>query len=192
MPYSAEKTKQKIAQKIAQRAKENFINTAMEAKHQAFKDLYKEMYQIFDMCIDQYYRYETKSYYRHETGIGSCTGINLYRANQIKHIQIGYSDNLIVGWSGEDMASYRNGVDADYVMDNVAKGIRGLADEYLPNGFTPRKSEKYENHWSAKVSTKYFGELEGTPDKIVDEIEKMWDEVSGNVFIKHFMSIYKG
>jgi len=185
MPYSAKKILEKAIDKKANKSKQEFIEIAMKAKTQTFKDLYKETSAIFDNCIDQYYQYQTTSYYRHNTGIGSGTGLNLYRANEMKHIRQGVNDSLILGWSGENMATYKS-VDADYVMDNVAKGIRGMDDPYMKYCY-----KQYDNHWSATVQSRYFGVLTGTMNDIFYEIEKKWNDVSGAVFTKHFMSLYK-
>lgn len=185
MPYSATRLLQHAVKKYAKKEKEAFVENAIEAKHKTFKELYKETSLIFDQCIDQYYRYKTTSYYRHETGIGSRTGVNLYRANQIQYVRNGIHDMLVLGWDGSDMAAYKSGIDADYVMDNVAKGIRGVDDEYMKYAYRP-----YDNHWSAIVQSKHFGTLEGTMNDIFDEIERQWNDVSGNVFKQHFLSLY--
>ena len=185
MPYSTKKLLEKEVKKYAKKAKENFVETAIEAKHKTFKELYRETSFIFDRCIDQYYRYETTSYYRHETGKGSGTGVNLYRANQMQHIQNGIRDMLVLGWDGSDVAAYKSKINPDYVMDNVANGIRGVEDAYMKYAYKP-----YDNHWSAIVESKYFGTLEGTMNNIFDEIERQWNDVSGNLFTEHFLSLY--
>ena len=186
MPYSNKKLLEKAIDKYAEAVKENFVQTALKAKHMTFVDLHKEVSLIFDRCIDQYYLYKTTSYYRHETGIGTRNGINLYRANQMQHIKNGIHDMLVLGWDGSDMAAYRSGINPDYVMDNVAKGIRGVDDEYMKYAYAP-----YDNHWSATIQSKYFGNLQGTMNDIFDEIERQWNDVSGNVFTQHFLSLYK-
>ena len=165
MPYSAKKIIEKEVKKYAKNEKKEFVKIAIKAKHDVFKELHRETSSIFDKCIDQYYRYKTTSYYRHETGIGSRTGINLYRANQMQHIQNGIRDTLVLGWDGsEDMAAYTSKIDPDYVMDNVANGIRGVEDAYMKYAYRP-----YNNHWSAIVQSKYFGTLKGTMNDIFDE-----------------------
>lgn len=186
MPYSAKKLLEKEIKKYAKKEKEVFVETAIKAKRNTFRELYRETSMIFDKCIDQYYRYKTTSYYRHETGKGSGTGVNLYRANQIQHVQKGIRDTLILGWDGsEDMAAYKSKIDPDYIMDNVANGIRGVEDAYMKYAYKP-----YDNHWSAIVPSKYFGTLEGTMNNIFDEIERQWNDVSGKFFMQQFWSLY--
>jgi len=194
MPHSTKKLLEKEIEKQAQKAKNDFIKIAIEAKKRTFTELSKDVSKIFDDCIDQFYRYETRSYYRHETGIGSGTGINLYRANQIQHITNGIRDTLEIGWSGDDMAPYGSwrdkdgdihSVDRDYVMDNVAKGIRGLEDKYMVKGFAP-----YNNHWSANVHSEHFGNLKGTMNSIFNTVAKKWNNISGEVFTRNFMLLY--
>lgn len=169
-------------------------------------DLYKEAYQIFDKCMDQFYEYKTRSYYRHDVGRGTGTGMNLYRASQFR-INYGadrHVKSLHIGWNELDMHPYkpwRDGdggihrVDKKYVMENVMKGLRGFEEEYIGVGFTPTEDSEYSNNWnwSASVSTKknYFGNLEGTPNEIFEIFEEKWDGVSRKLFREHFKTLYK-
>jgi hypothetical protein len=197
MPYSASKLFEKKQEKLQNQLIQSLTETCYKALDLTAEDLYKEAWQIFDKCMDQFYRYKTTSYYRHETGIGTRTGMNLYRANQFR-INYGIDDHvssLHIGWNDNDMASYKpwkdadgnlHQIDKDYVLYNVMRGIRGLEDESMLNGFAP-----YDNHWSAEVQTKYFGMLSGTPNQIFDVFEREWDDVSRKLFRRHFTKLYK-
>ena len=197
MPYSASKIIEKKTEKHIDKVIKSITETCYNALDLTAQDLYKEAYRIFDECIDQFYKYKTRSYHRHETGKGTRTGINLYRASQFK-LNYGADEHVFsfyFGWNGDDMDSYkpwkdRDGnihpVDKEYVLDNVMSGIRGLEDEYMLKGFAP-----YDNHWSAKINSRYFGNMTGTPDDIFDIFESQWDNVSRELFRKHFIALYK-
>ena len=180
MPYSKQKQFEKRKQKLIDKYVEKYYDAAIGAIDKTAKELVNEASRIFDNCIDQFYLYETKRYYRHETGRGTGTGINLYRANQM---YLNYKNGEIVGfhigWNANDMASYKH-VGAEYVLDNVMKGIRGLEDEYMRNSFST-----YDNHWSATVETKYFGTLSGTPNQIFDVFDSQWKAVSYDINKKY-------
>lgn len=197
MPYSASKKIEKKTEKYINKVINSLTETCYNALDLTAKELYKEAYRIFDECMDQFYKYKTRSYYRHETGKGTRTGINLYRANQFKlnYGADGHVFSFRFGWNSEDMDSYKPWIDRDgnihpvdkeYVLDNVMSGIRGLEDEYMPKGFAP-----YDNHWAANVSSRYFGRMSGTPDEIFDIFELQWDNVSRDLFRKYFTSLYK-
>lgn len=189
MPYSSATFLKKAKEEYTRSVTKEIIKTARKAVDETGEILYKELFQTFDKCIDKFYEYETRRYYRHETGRGTGTGMNLYRASQFR---INYDSNdhvksIHVGWNANDMAPYKSWkdkdgelhpVNADYVLKNVMKGIRGLEDEYADRGFG-----SYNNHWSVdSLSTKYFGTLSGTPDKIFDDIEKQWKKVRKRLF----------
>ena len=180
MPYSKQRQFEQRKQKLIDKYVEKYYDAAIEAIDKTANELVNEASRVFDNCIDKFYEYETRVYYRHETGRGTGTGINLYRASQI---HLNYKNGEIVGfhigWNANDMASYKH-VDSEYVLDNVMNGIRGLEDKYMRKGFGT-----YDNHWSATVETKYFGTLSGTPNQIFDEIDAKWKAVSYNINKKY-------
>lgn len=197
MPSNKKRTEQ-IAKRAEQRFKNNLINTLNNALDLTAEVLYKEVsLKVFDKCIDQFYMYETKRYYRHDTGKGSGTGMNLYRANncQIIYREDGHVSRIHVGWNANDMAPYKmwkdkdgnlHPVSAEYVLNNVMNGIRGLEDEYMSKSFAT-----YNNHWSANINSDIFGSLSGTPNEIFDEIDSMWQSVTRQLFRKHFNMLYR-
>jgi len=190
MPRKIETEYAKRRQILIDRYVEKFYDAAVNSIERTVKELCKEASNIFDSCIDQFYLYQTKSYRRHEVGKGTGTGINLYRANQI-HLNYkgGELTSFYIEINADNMApykSYKNGegrrklVSAKYVLDNVMKGIRGLEDEYIKNGFA-----SYDNHWSATVNTKYFGTLSGTPNQIFDIFDSHFKEIAFTVNNKY-------
>lgn len=189
MPYSSATFLKKAKEKYTRNVTKEIIKTARKAVDETGEILYKELFQTFDKCIDKFYEYETRRYFRHETGRGTGTGMNLYRASQfrINYDSDDHVKSIHVGWNANDMAPYESWkdkdgelhpVNADYVLKRVMSGIRGLEDEYADRGFG-----SYDNHWSVdSLSTKYFGTLSGTPDKIFDDIEKQWKKVRKRLF----------
>jgi hypothetical protein len=191
-----DKTKKQLTKKITEQVVED-LKTALD---KTANELCKDMSEIFDKCIDKFYEYETRKYYRHETGRGTGTGMNLYRANQFKlnYGSDGHVKSIHMGWNANDMAPYKSWKDregnyhpvgADYVLRNVMNGIRGLEDDYIENGFA-----SYNNHWTVnnlKTKRNYFGELSGTPNEIFKNVEKQWKTVRKKVFDK-YTGILKG
>lgn len=196
MPYSISKKLEHKKKMFINNIGQKFYDAATDSLEKTVKDLYKEGSNIFDNCITQFYNYETQKYYRHETGRGTRTGMNLYRANQCRVI---YKHGMIVGfhigWDATDMAPYsswkdRDGgvhpVSASYVLDNVMNGIRGLEDEYMVHGF-----REYDNHWTTNITSKYFGSLYGTPNQIFDEFDLKWRDVAYSLNRKYRREAFK-
>lgn len=160
-----------------------FVEAAKDAASQTLEEICQEGAKMFDQCIDEFYKYQTRSYYRHETGRGTGTGWNLYLANGFKKV---YSNGRVVGfisgWDSTNMLPYkswrdRNGVyhpvTTEYVLNNTMNGIRGLEDEYVDRGYGT-----YDNHWSATVNSSLFGNLYGTPKEIFDVFDRTWKDVA--------------
>ena len=147
---------------------ERILSETEKATEEFIDDLWKDLHLLFDECIDQYYKYTTRRYYRHDTGIGTGTGMNLYRSINEKN-----SNGVIEIWfDSSDMAGYKpykdkegneHPIDAGYVLDNVMNGIRGL----------PYSASRYGGDsmsWAANVSTSLFGNLSGTIYAIISNI----------------------
>lgn len=126
----------------------------------AVKKLKREAEKMYDQFIDQFYKYRTTSYYRHDVGKGTGTGMNLYRAQDFKINKFMYEDyelsELIINFNSEDMAEYKGkyrdgdekkNVDRQFVLDLVLDGTRGL-----PNG--------WGQSWEGSYDGDYF-EYEG-------------------------------
>lgn len=162
------------------------------------KDIQKEMLQIerrvskvaaektkttlakaYDDIIDQYYLYKTTSYYRHETGIGTGTGSNLYQSNNISLYPTNVGENdryngLILDISADDMMGYY-GYSKNKVLDNVLNGIRGVPGgfSWLMNKKTYRMMSMIQRETSFSASIKVENEsFKGTPNQIFDSLIK--------------------
>ena len=146
------------------------IRDINRATNKAINEAYKEAVKMYDSFVEQYYEYETKSYYRHgEPRPGTKMGTNLYRGNQI----IKNNRNnpyLYIDSDGSDMAPYgRKGrVDTDFVLETMMIGLRGLP----PGDWT---------HWEGSYEGDYFS-YKGTPQDAFDEFKENLDEITGNIF----------
>jgi hypothetical protein len=182
--------------KWVERNAELFVEAAMDAASQTLEEICQEGSKIFDQCIDKFYEYETRSYYRHETGRGTRTGWNLYLANGFKKV---YKNGRVVsfnsGWDSADMLPYKPWKDRDgdyhpvtteYVLKNVMNGIRGLEDEYVNRGYAP-----YDNHWSATINSSLFGKLSGTPEEIFKVFDDTWKDVATELNKKYRREAFK-
>lgn len=162
-----------IVDPILQQAKQD-INAAT---NKAINETYKEAVKMYDSFVEQYYEYETKSYYRHgEPRPGTRMGTNLYRGNQIVKNNRN-NPYLYVDFNGSDMAPYgRKGrVDTDFVLETMMIGLRGLP----PGDWT---------HWEGIYKGDHFS-YEGTPQDAFDEFEKNFDEIAGNIFDEELIKL---
>ena len=186
MPYSF-KRQAEHGQKMFLRKIESIVDDAVTL---TAEQITEDLSNTFDKCIDDFYSYETRSYYRHEVGKGTGTGWNLYLANNFQvNYRGGVATSIHFGWNGNEMLAYRplNGksIDADYVLDRVMEGVRfdGDGSEHYP-----------EIKWrlSSSISTKYFGTLKGaTPNSIFNQmIDKMYS-VQRNLAKKNFSILYR-
>lgn len=156
------------------------------------KEMYNDARSIYDQCIEQYYMYKTKSYYRHYVGKGTGTGENLYYSNKI---ELSYTqragrtipDMLSIDINASGMDGYKPWKDADgnwhpvdkeAVLGYVLAGQRGVdADGKFGNTATS---------WSAYVYNKNFGGLEGNPNEIFDSFKNNFDKVITKRGLYHF------
>ena len=165
--------------------------TVKKATSKTLEQIRKDFMETYDKCIDDFYRYKTTSYYRHETGVGTGTGINLYRGlyEDISYSQ-GYIKDMVLGWGNDDgeMRGYKLAkkqfVDPDYVLDQVMNGIR----------FNGDGSDYYkEMTWelSGTIETQYFGVLYGkTPVQIFDQMMSKMYMVQRRLVNKNFKMLF--
>lgn len=118
--------------------------------------------KTYDLIIDQYYEYRTTSYYRHETGIGTGTGINLYRSNNINT----YKDRIKIEIDARDMDGYP-GMNKEKVLDMILNGIRGVPNH---KGSSLNGRFMFQNmNFQANIPDR-FGKIEGTPRQVMAEM----------------------
>lgn len=136
------------------------------------------LFKAYNDIIDQYYLYKTTSYYRHKTGIGTGTGWNLYRSNNISLYPNDIGENgrytgLILDINADNMKDYYR-YSKHKVLDNVLRGIRGV-----PGGFSWMVNKKTyrmmtmiqrETEFSAKIKIE-SDSFEGTPNEILDSLK---------------------
>ena len=91
------------------------------------QELYEEAVNLYDSLIEQYYKYETKSYYRHNAGVGTGWGDNLYYG---KDFYIDNNFDLNIEFNGKNMEKYKNDT-RDEVLSIVKAGFRGVPGKWL-------------------------------------------------------------
>lgn len=140
----------------------------MEASTYAAEMVKMEYSKAFDEIIRQYYLYKTTSYYRHEVGVGTGTGVNLYRANNISlEYDNGYASGLVLDINADDMDGYY-GYSKNKVLDNVLKGIRGV--EFAGSSLNG-KFMFFHDEFEAKDVSFYGIKYSGTPIEIFQQIK---------------------
>lgn len=190
MPYGKSKTEEHAKQMYLKKLKEKVVEPAVTLTAEQICD---DLIKTFEKCIDEFYKYETKSYYRHEVGRGTGTGWNLYLANQTEIIYNGDVVKYIVcGWDGTEMLPYflSNGkgnkkpVNTEHVLDSVMNGVRFNGDG---------TSKYYKMKWEIEngIETQYFGTLDGkTPKKIFTQIMDEMFNVQKTLAKQNFWLLY--
>ena len=162
------------------------INNARKAWNDVitytFKELEKEAQDMYDSYIEQYYEYETKSYHRHNAGIGTGWGDNLYygRTSEgskginavITKSKNGFlSYTLYTNVSGDKMEKYRYNT-TDEVLEQVMSGIRGVPQKgwWIP--------------WTGKYYGKYFS-YSGAMDKAFQCFDDNFNIIANEIFEKN-------
>lgn len=174
------------------RARINGIDCIAEALNDSVIDLKREIEKLYDKYLDQFYAYRTTSYYRHGTGKGTGTGINLYRANDIKIKTDKYTyrfgneskdyvlNELVIEFDPSNMeeykGTYRSGgskkqVDREFVFDQVLDGNRGLPGSWGQS-------------WEGEYESEYF-EFSGIMRKAIEEFMSEEDEILYSIFKKN-------
>lgn len=160
------------------------------------EEIYLDAIKIYDGCIDAFYLYKTKVYNRHGVGVGTKTGLNLYRSNEIKRH---YNANGILisfdfGWSADDMEPYRLhtnenhekvSVDKEMVLENVLHGYRGFTEPI--GNFTKIKWRVGNN----RIKTRYFGTFAGIPVNIFNKFLYQTEDVIVKLTLDMFDRTYK-
>ena len=167
----------KEIEKFKKEIKANLMESGRKAWNDAvrytYKVLEKEAQNMYDTFIEQYYYYETTSYYRHNAGVGTgwgdnlyygrigkgASGINMVKTGSVKDFDI-YT--LYTNFSGEHMEGYRYNT-PDEVLEQVIGGIRGV----------PQKG--WSVPWTGSYSCKYFkykGKMREAFDNFDSDFEK--------------------
>ena len=151
--------KNKLTRDVKREANKIFAIAAKEATEKSKQLLSK----TYDLIIDQYYEYRTTSYYRHETGIGTGTGLNLYRSNNKINT---YTDRLRLEIDARDMDGYHR-MNKEKVLDMILNGIRGVPNH---KGSSLNGRFMFQNmNFQANIPDR-FGNIEGTPRQVMTEM----------------------
>ncbi len=167
--------------------------------------------KVFDKMIDQYYEYKTKRYYRHETGRGTGTGANLYRAYHAM-FKPGLDENVF-GYTIDarrlagnkklkisKMEDYRqlNGTvqPAGPILDYIMKGGRSMPP-FMHIGSSYIKaavegSQDYPTSWAPNFDDEFFGHISGQPYAALKNAIKGVPKVLKNYFWQEANARLKG
>lgn len=133
----------KIANEYKKQGKEELMRRYYAISNKINTELEKEMIDMFNKFIHDYYTFHTKRYIRHgQSSPGTETGINLYKANQISKTS-GKRPTLTIDFSAENMAGGYVKDDPDTVLGQVLEGVQGL----YPYWYQP---------WVGSYSGKYY------------------------------------
>lgn len=135
-------------------------------------DLYKEVSNMYDAFIDQFYSYKTTSYIRHgERMAGTCVGSSLYRANDIKTGGNYFKPKLIINFTPEEINEKYQYDSQESIFNYVMHGIR----------FPYYNSMK----WRGNFKGKYF-EFSGTPSHAFQLFDAQFDDIAEREFRKRW------
>lgn len=157
MKKSIEKKIEKYKKKIAKELENDANKLIKECNKQTSLELYEEAYKMYNDLITEYYLYETVMYSRHEVGVGTGTGANLYRGNRIR---LAYN-NLYIEFSGGKM---RGGYEYDNrqdVLKQVMGGFRGVPGRWI-------------EPWSGSYYGKYFSVSDVSIDRAFEIFQSQY------------------
>lgn len=169
--------------------KKRLKNDMCKAMNHVGEELCNEASQMYETFIDQFYTYKTSSYSRHSVGIGTQTGMNLYRANHIKLKKTSLFPIITIRLDGSEMQSQhynRTGYkyisvhdSADDVLNDVMTGWRFPYpnENYFPDGLSWSSPEGYHG--------KYF-HANGTILEAFDKFGKEASKIAIQVFYEEW------
>lgn len=137
---------------------------------------------MYDTFIDQFYAYSTSVYTRHGEGVGTQTGHNLYRGQQIEKIYKGDMPGVKIEFSAKKMdGGYHHGYkrfpqdSAEDVLNMVLLGWRFPYPDsrHFGDGLS----------WSGSYRGSFFN-FDGTPFDAFQKFEKDFDKNSEKLFME--------
>lgn len=148
---------------------------------QTTNSLYEEAVNMYDSLIEQYYRYKTKSYYRHNAGVGTCWGDNLYYAQDFMvdtnldlHIQ--YDPNKMERYIPKYIEQKKGVTTAE--LDSAERVSRETVLNIVKSGFRGVPG-KWIIPWSGSYAGEYFSINDTNIDRafklFIDQYENMYD-----------------
>lgn len=164
----------------------NFVNSQMDQADQDIrksisktnKKLISELKKMYISFIEQFYKYETRSYVRHGTSSpGTQTGYALKRPQLGIHGTAGRMPSLVIDLSGGYIDEYYEYADADEVFDLVSEGIRFTGAGVRKDG----KPWEYTFTWDApSYSGKYFS-YHSTIREAFDSFNNDFEDIAMNI-----------
>lgn len=176
----------KELKKMAEEITNELTPVIKEIYTNAVEEFHLELSKAFDEIIRQFYTYKTTSYYRHNEGIGTGKGKNLYESflSEVEY-KGEYADHYLVRVVPDFMESKNYKTTADQVLDMVLNGYRSpLGKVGEKTKLHNHNKKKYyqaqkiflnkNNEFRAKIE--FNGqEMEGTPLEILTRITNVAD-----------------
>lgn len=122
------------------------VQRIVDSHEYAMRKVHSDWNAIYKQAVSQFYSYVTTRYYRHVTGKGTGTGVNLYKSNlteivsspsyfnDVPSSSINYkiaADNMDDYWKPRrEESGYGNVLPASYVLDVILAGTRGIPGHY--------------------------------------------------------------
>ena len=158
-----------------ERIKQRVLRAYKKTINYAQKELYQEAWRMYDSFIDQFYSYPTVSYIRHgESRPGTKTGINLYRAQNIKlDISDAMNPQVIIDINSSDMEGGYQRHSPSEVLEYVLNGYR-----FVGYGNTMT--------WKGSYHGKYFSFNNLTMSRAFDEFRGYYFDMQTNIFVRNF------
>ena len=156
-----------------------------------YQKIFGEAVAMFNTYIDIYYSYNTKKYSRHETGVGSGTGVSLYKVEDFTFFPMtpgGGLPEFQFNFNTGALPGYKHHSN-DAVWNIIANGGRGLPGKrgfqrwrgsysgplfsyssHITEAYKDlsKSAEKIADEHFEEYSAKYEGEIEEGIDNAVD------------------------
>lgn len=140
------------------------------------EEMTRDLRNLYEKYIDDYYGYVTKSYYRHEVGKGTGNGVNLYRGDMISYNKS--AKQITIRIKGDQMSPYRK-FPADSVLDMIGNGIRPMG---VVNG------RFNSTRWESSYESDYFN-TSATLNKAMDAYVAESPIIGYKIAKKHISAI---
>ena len=169
MADSIDKSLEAIVAYYVDKADKDFL-TSMDY---AVDELHREVKNMYDSLITQFYSYKTTSYIRHwEQRPGTMKGSNLYYGLHIKKRHSSGMAYLYWEINGDDMAGGYQWDTPEGVLKSVMEGGRGPL--MIP--------------WSGYYAGKYFS-YKGIPEDIFKSFDNTYEDILTPIFMKKWRSL---
>lgn len=145
------------------------------------EDVSKDLENVFNDAIDQYYLYRTRMYVRHGNEKPGKYGHNLYNAIVIDY-KNGKKINLFIGWDANNLESY---AESTISTKGNLSTIPGEKDPNVVLDMITSGERFNVGSWKFEPHSKYFNFHAKTLDGITEELNAWGSEVLENILVKN-------